>query len=125
MAGIKGQKPGKTDKPWGYELLFAKTEQYAGKVIFIKKGSRLSLQYHNKKDESIYVYDGELRLEIEGQGGVMFSPVLQRGEAMRIQPLTRHRMEAIQDTFIFEVSTPELDDVVRLEDDYGRAGKTT
>jgi mannose-6-phosphate isomerase len=124
MADSAGEKPRKTDKPWGYELLFARTDKYAGKVLYIKKGHRLSLQYHQKKDETIYVYEGELRLEIEGEGGAMSSPVLRSGEGMRIKPHTRHRMEAIKDTFIFEVSTPELEDVVRLADDYGRAGKT-
>ena len=118
----KGERPRKIDKPWGYELLFAHTDKYAGKVIFVKKGHRLSLQYHEKKDESIYVYDGELMLQIQGEDGVITSTVLKSGEGRRLKPLTRHRMEAIKDTYLFEVSTPELDDVKRLEDDYGRTG---
>ena len=118
---IKSEKHQKTEKPWGYELLFAHTDKYAGKVIFVKKGHRLSLQYHEKKDESIYVYDGELLFQIEGEDGQKASTVLGSGEGIRIKPLTRHRMEAIRDTFFFEVSTPELDDVKRIEDDYGRA----
>jgi mannose-6-phosphate isomerase len=124
MADINQELPRKTDKPWGYELLFAYTDKYVGKVIYVKQGHRLSLQYHEIKDETVYVYEGELRLEIEGEDGTMSSPVLKPGEGRRIRPMTKHRMEAIEDTYLFEVSTPELDDVVRLADDYGRADKT-
>jgi mannose-6-phosphate isomerase len=94
-----------------------------GKVIFVKKRHRLSLQYHEKKDETIYVYEGELLFMIGEKESEMNSVVLKSGEGMRVKPLMRHRMEALQDTFFFEVSTPELDDVVRLQDDYGRADK--
>jgi mannose-6-phosphate isomerase len=123
MTDVKPELPRKTDKPWGYELLFAHTDKYVGKVIFVKKGRRLSLQYHEQKDETIYVYDGELRLEIGEDERKMSSLVMKPGEGMRIKTLTRHRMEAIADTYIFEVSTPELEDVVRLADDYGREDK--
>ena len=112
--------PQKTEKPWGFELLFALTPKYAGKVIFVRKGHRLSLQYHEKKDESIYVYAGEILMEIEGGDGHMVSTTVQPGYSIRIPPFTRHRLEAIEDTTLFEVSTPELEDVKRLEDDYGR-----
>jgi mannose-6-phosphate isomerase len=112
--------PRKTEKPWGYELLFALTPQYAGKLIFVKKGHRLSLQYHEKKDETIYLYQGKMLLQIE-EKGKMVSKTLEPGQSVRIPPHTRHRQKAIEDTTLFEVSTPELDDVVRLEDDYGRA----
>lgn len=112
--------PRKTEKPWGYELLFALTPQYAGKLIFVRKGHRLSLQYHEKKDETIYLFQGEVLLEIE-VGGEMKSKTLKPGQSLRVLPRTKHRLKAIEDTMLFEVSTPELDDVVRLEDDYGRA----
>jgi len=113
--------PQKTEKPWGFELLFAHTPKYAGKLIFVKKGHRLSLQYHEKKDESIYIYEGKALVEIGGSGGRMESTMLQPGQCIMIPSLTRHRLQAIEDTTLFEVSTPELDDVVRVEDDYGRA----
>ena len=113
--------PQKTEKPWGFELLLAHTPKYAGKLIFVRKGHRLSLQYHEKKDESICIYEGKALVEIEGSDGRMESTMLQPGQCIRIPPLTRHRLQAIEDTTLFEVSTPELDDVVRVEDDYGRA----
>jgi mannose-6-phosphate isomerase len=112
--------PRKIDKPWGYELLFALTTQYAGKLLFVKKGHRLSLQYHQKKDETMYMHQGKARLEIE-EGGKMVSRTFEPGQSVRVPPGTRHRLEAIEDSTFFEVSTTELDDVVRLEDDYGRA----
>jgi mannose-6-phosphate isomerase-like protein (cupin superfamily) len=124
MAGIEGEKPRKTEKPWGYELLFAYSEKYAGKIIFVEKGHRLSLQYHKVKDETIHVYSGKLRLEIEDDRGEMQAPILTGGLGMRIKPMRKHRMEALEDTYLFEVSTPELDDVVRLADDYGREDKS-
>ena len=113
--------PQKTEKPWGFELLFAHTPKYAGKLIFVRKGHRLSLQYHEKKDESICIYEGKALVEIEGSDGRMESTMLQPGQCIRIPPLTRHRLQAIEDATLFEVSTPELEDVVRVEDDYGRA----
>ncbi len=113
--------PRKTEKPWGFELLFAQTPKYAGKLIFVRKGHRLSLQYHQKKDESIYVYEGKVLVELEGSDGRMTSATLQPSQCVRIPPLTKHRIQAIEDTTLFEVSTPELEDVTRLEDDYGRA----
>ncbi len=112
--------PRKTDKPWGFELLFALTPNYAGKLIFVKKGHRLSLQYHQKKDETIYMHQGKVLLEIE-EGGQMVPKTFLPGQSVRILPRTRHRLKAIEDTTLFEVSTTELEDVVRLEDDYGRA----
>lgn len=110
----------KVEKPWGWELWWTVTERYVGKVLFIEAGKRLSLQYHNLKDESIYVMDGELRLWVEGQDGELQEMTLGPGESHRVPALTRHRYEAITDTHLMEVSTPELEDVVRLEDDYGR-----
>ncbi|MBA7708570.1 hypothetical protein ES703_117472 [subsurface metagenome] len=113
--------PQKTEKPWGFELLFAHTPQYAGKVIFVAKGHRLSFQYHEKKDETMYIYEGKALLEMEGSDGRMVSTIVQHGQCIRIPPLTKHRLEAMEDTTLFEVSTPELEDVVRVEDDYRRA----
>ncbi|MGD9394593.1 MAG: cupin domain-containing protein [Dehalococcoidia bacterium] len=112
--------PHKTEKPWGYELLFALTPNYAGKLIFVKKGHRLSLQYHEKKDETMFLQEGKALLEIEVEGK-MTSVTLTPGQSRYIPPHTKHRLQAIEDTTLFEVSTTELDDVVRLEDDYGRA----
>jgi quercetin dioxygenase-like cupin family protein len=117
---MEAKLPQRTEKPWGFELLFAQTPNYAGKLIFIKKGHRLSLQYHQKKDETMYLYQGKMRLEIE-DGGKMAPKTFEPGQSIRIPPHTRHRLKAIEDTTLFEVSTPDLDDVVRLEDDYGRA----
>ena len=111
----------RVDKPWGYELRFARTERYAGKVLFIKAGSQLSLQYHETKDEAFLVHDGTLELVLdrgEAQQVVRMGP----GDARRIAPGTIHRFRAVTDCMLFEVSTPELEDVVRLEDDFGREG---
>src|SRR4030042_4031492 len=117
---MEDKLPRKIEKPWGFELLFAQTPKYAGKLIFVKKGHRLSLQCHQKKDETLYFHQGKALLEI-GDEGKMVSKTLLPGQSIRIPPPTRHRLQAIEDPTIFEVSTPELDDVVRLEDDYGRA----
>jgi len=117
---MEDKLPRKTEKPWGYELLFALTPKYAGKVIFVKKGHRLSLQYHEKKDETLYIYEGKALLDIEGNDKHMVSRVVQSGESITVPPFTRHRLKAIENTVFLEASTPELDDVVRIEDDYGR-----
>jgi len=106
-------------KPWGYELIFAQTERYVGKILHINEGESLSLQYHEMKEETLYVVDGELRLTIEHDGDRR-ELSLRKGEAFHIPPRLIHRMEAIVDTDVAEVSTTELDDVVRLEDRYGR-----
>ena len=109
----------RVDKPWGYELHWAKTDRYVGKVIHVNKGHALSLQYHNLKDETIYLWTGRITFEME-VNGVLTSREMKPGEAVHITPKTVHRMTAIEDSDIFEVSTPELHDVVRLEDRYGR-----
>jgi len=111
----------RVDKPWGYELLYATTEVYCGKVIFIRSGEQLSLQFHKKKDETIFVQFGRMELEIGEPGKPVDTEVVGPGRAFRLRPGTVHRMRALEDTTILEVSTPELDDVVRLEDRYGRA----
>ena len=114
----------KIDKPWGYELHFAVTDRYVGKVLFIRAGESLSLQYHRSKDESVYVSSGRLNLTIDEEGKLV-DKVLEPGQAVRIQPGMRHRFEAEVDTTLFEVSTPQLDDVVRLENTYDRASSDT
>jgi len=113
----------RVDKPWGYELRFVRTERYAGKVLFIKAGSQLSLQYHEKKDEAFLVQSGKLELVL-GQGPEQRVETLGPDEAWHVPPGTVHRFRAVTDCLLFEVSTPELEDVVRLEDDYGREGTT-
>jgi len=118
---MEDKLPQKTEKPWGFELLWAHTPKYAGKLIFVRKGHRLSLQYHEKKDETIYIHEGKVLMEIEGSDGRMESTILQAGQCRRIPPGTKHRIQAIEDTTFFEVSTPEREAVKRLEDHYGRA----
>src|SRR4029079_8725103 len=112
----------RVEKPWGYELHWAKTERYVGKLIHVTKGHALSLQYHNLKDETIYLHAGKLLFEIEIDGQLT-KREMQPGERVHITPKTVHRMTALEDSDIFEVSTPELHDVVRLEDRYGREDK--
>ncbi len=109
----------RVEKPWGYELHWAKTDRYVGKLIHVNAGHALSLQYHNVKDETIYLHSGRLRFEIQEDGKLVEREMLP-GERVHITPKTVHRMTAIEDSDIFEVSTPELDDVVRLQDRYGR-----
>jgi mannose-6-phosphate isomerase len=112
----------RVEKPWGYELHWARTEKYVGKLIHVNKGHALSLQYHNIKDETIFLWAGKLLFEIEIDGALSGREMLP-GESVHITPKTVHRMTAIEDSDIFEVSTPELTDVVRLEDRYGRVDK--
>jgi mannose-6-phosphate isomerase len=106
-------------KPWGYELIFAHTDRYVGKILHVNQGESLSLQYHEMKDETLYVVEGELKLTIECDGDRR-ELTLRKGEAFHIPPRLIHRMYAVVDTDVAEVSTPELQDVVRLEDRYGR-----
>jgi mannose-6-phosphate isomerase len=118
------EAPKRIDKPWGYELWWARTERYVGKILHLEKGHSLSLQYHNVKDETILVQAGELLFETrpKGETGELRRIVMKPGDVFHITPGTVHRMTGIEDTDILEVSTPELEDVVRLEDRYGRAG---
>ena len=111
----------RVDKPWGYELRFVRTDRYAGKVLFIKAGAQLSLQYHETKDEAFFVQSGALDLVL-GRGHDQTAVRMGPGDSRRISPGTVHRFRAVTDTLLFEVSTPELEDVVRIEDDYGREG---
>ena len=111
----------RVDKPWGHELIVAHTDRYVGKVLHIEPGQALSLQYHERKDETFFVARGEIELQVEEDGDLR-SQVLKEGESYHVAPDTRHRMIAGEaGCDLFEVSTPELDDVVRLEDRYGRA----
>jgi mannose-6-phosphate isomerase len=116
-------EPRKVEKPWGHELIWAETEQYVGKVLFVKAGESLSLQFHREKDESWLVQRGRAKLELGSAGDAVLSvEVIAAGACFRFRPGTVHRVTAIEDTTIFEVSTPRLDDVVRLDDAYGREG---
>lgn len=110
----------KVDKPWGHELIWARTERYVGKILFVRAGEALSLQYHRVKDETIMVLSGRLAFTSFADGEEPVTRELALNEPFHITPGLRHRMVAIDDTHIVEVSTPELDDVVRLEDRYGR-----
>lgn len=118
---MEGMLPRKTEKPWGYELLYALTPQYAGKLIFVKKGYRLSLQYHQEKDESMYLLLGKVLFSVQPQNGKMAETVGEPGYCLHLPPMMIHRIEALEDATILEVSTAQLSDVVRLQDDYGRA----
>lgn len=115
------QKIDRVEKPWGYELIWARTKDYVGKVLHIKKGHQLSLQYHKTKEETIIVNKGVMNFVYESEAGVLENIILQPGEAHHVPPGKKHRMIAVEDCDVFEVSTPQLDDVVRLEDSYGRA----
>ena len=114
----------RVDKPWGYELRWAITDRYLGKLIHIDGGHSLSLQYHVQKDETIYVASGVLDLVLEDGSGRLVTHRMSPGTSARVRPGRRHRFVAVEDTDLFEVSSPEIDDVVRLEDAYGRAGTT-
>ena len=114
--------PRRVDKPWGHELIWALTDRFCGKVIVIETGRRLSLQYHEAKDEAIYVTSGRLLLHLENDDGEMTARELGPGDAARVAVGRRHRFEAIERVELVEVSTPELADVVRVEDDFGREG---
>lgn len=115
--------PRRVEKPWGWELIWAEAEEYVGKLLFIREGEALSLQYHERKHESWLVHEGRARLEL-GQAGAGEPEILEvgPGDALRYPPGTLHRVTALEDTLILEVSTPHLDDVVRVEDRYGREG---
>jgi len=112
----------RVDKPWGYEIRWAITDRYLGKVLHINKGEALSLQFHERKEESQYIVSGAIDMELGGSDGVLTTHRMTVGDTLHIVPGMRHRMTAVEDTDIFEVSTSEIDDVVRIEDRYGRAG---
>jgi mannose-6-phosphate isomerase-like protein (cupin superfamily) len=111
--------PRRVEKPWGYELIWAHTDRYVGKILHIEPGHVLSLQYHERKDETIYVHRGEIifRVQLDGE---LTERRMREGERYHIPPGTVHQMEAVVSSDLLEVSTPELDDVIRLKDRYGR-----
>ena len=123
-AEVRAAGSGRVDKPWGFELRWAVNDRYLGKLIHIDAGHRLSLQYHVQKDETIFVRSGVLDLLLENDTGVVECHRLSRGMSAHIRPCRRHRFIAVEETELFEVSSPEIDDVVRLEDAYGREGTT-
>jgi quercetin dioxygenase-like cupin family protein len=114
------KKTVRVEKPWGHELIWAHTDRYVGKILHIKAGHALSLQYHQKKDETVHVLTGRMRFQTGAADEQLRESVLGPGESFHITPQLRHRMIAETDCDILEASTPELDDVVRLEDRYGR-----
>jgi len=114
--------PRRVEKPWGWELVWAEADAYAGKLLFVRAGESLSLQYHEAKDESWLVQEGRARLELGGVGDELETIEITAGDAFRFRPRTVHRVTAIEDTLVVEVSTTQLGDVVRLEDKYGREG---
>lgn len=113
----------RVNKPWGYEVVYGLTARYCGKILFMRKGEQLSLQFHRTKDEVIYVHEGLIELEIGEPGTAPMREVVGPGNGFHLTPGRVHRWLALEDSVILEVSTPELDDVVRLEDRYGRAPK--
>ena len=115
--------PRRVEKPWGWELIWALTDVYCGKILFVRAGESLSLQFHREKDESWLIHSGRAAVELGGVGEkVLKEEVVAPGTAFHYAPGTVHRVTALEDTTIIEVSTPQLDDVVRLEDAYGREG---
>lgn len=111
--------PYRVEKPWGYELIWALTDRYVGKILHIEPGRVLSLQYHNRKDETIHVLSGEIIFRVK-EGDALTERRMRPGESYHIAPLTVHQMEAVTAADLLEASTPEIDDVVRLQDRYGR-----
>jgi mannose-6-phosphate isomerase len=122
MSGEATQR--RVEKPWGNELIWVLTDRYCGKVITIDTGRRLSLQYHDRKDEAILVLAGRLRLHLEDESGAMTTRDMGPGESAHVPVGRRHRFESLERVELVEVSTPELDDVIRVEDDFGREGTT-
>ena len=112
--------PYRVEKPWGYELVWARTDRYVGKILHVNAGHALSCQYHNLKDETLHVLRGELILRL-GRADAMDERVFRAGDSMHIPAGLVHQMEAVTDTDVLEASTPELDDLVRVSDRYGRS----
>lgn len=112
--------PRTIEKPWGHELIYALTELYCGKVLVVRAGHALSLQYHELKDETLYLLSGRAEVELGELSGALEASALRPGDAFRLRPRTLHRLRAVADSTFLEVSTPHLEDVVRLDDDYGR-----
>jgi mannose-6-phosphate isomerase len=119
--GVQGQGQKRVEKPWGHEIWWAQTEHYAAKILVVERGHALSLQFHHEKDETSYLFSGRLRLSAGASETDLETRVVDAGHSWRNEPGRVHSIEALEDSVIFEVSTPQLDDVVRLEDRYGRA----
>ena len=113
----------RVEKPWGYELIWALSERYCGKILFVRAGEALSLQFHERKDETIYLQQGKAEIEIAARDEAPVREVVAAGASFRIRPGTVHRLRALEDALFLEVSTPDLDDVVRLDDRYGRGSR--
>ena len=124
-AEVREAQAGRVEKPWGHEVRWAMTDRYLGKLIHVNKGHQLSLQYHVQKDESIFIASGLLDLVLEDDNGDLQVHRMRPGMSARVRAGRRHRFIAVEDTDLFEVSSPEIDDVVRLEDSYGREGTST
>ena len=122
MSSRYAVEPRRVEKPWGWELVWAEADDYVGKLLFVRAGHSLSLQYHEVKDEAWLVQRGRASLELGEVGGELETVEIGPDDAFRFRPGTVHRVTAIEDTLVVEVSTPHLDDVVRLEDRYGREG---
>ena len=114
--------PRRVEKPWGWELVWAETESYVGKLLHVRAGQALSLQYHEVKDEAWLVQEGRASLELGEVGGELETVEIGPGDTFRFRPRTVHRVTAIDDLTVVEISTNHLDDVVRLDDRYGREG---
>jgi len=112
----------KVPKPWGHETIWAQSDRYVGKILHINAGQELSVQYHNKKDETVHLLSGEIVYRVQRDADLLEDVQLKLGESFRITPGTIHQIVALTDCDVLEVSTPELDDVVRLSDKYGREG---
>jgi mannose-6-phosphate isomerase-like protein (cupin superfamily) len=122
LPAVKRAEETIVEKPWGYEVRWAITERYLGKILHVRKGEALSLQYHNQKDECLLIFRGAIDAELGVDDGELKTVRMGEGDTIHLTPGTRHRFTAVEDADIYEVSTPEIDDVVRLEDRYGRAG---
>lgn len=120
-SGAGAFEPRVVEKPWGHELIWAHTDRYVGKILHVKEGHMLSLQYHEVKDETLHLLRGRMKFVVGPDPDALEAQVVEEGWSFRITPGTIHRMEALTDVDILEASTPELDDVVRIEDRYGRS----
>ena len=121
LPGSLDSLPSRVEKPWGHELIWANNRHYAGKILHVRAGHRLSLQYHERKHETLMVLSGRVRMTLSTPGGELVYVDAPAGQVFEVAPGRVHRIEAIETSEMLEVSTPELDDVVRLSDDYGRS----
>lgn len=120
LPAAEASAPRRVEKPWGHEIIWAETERYVGKILHVMAGHSLSLQYHERKDETLFLASGRVRLEVGESESHLRTTPFRVGDRIRLAAGTLHRIEALEDSDILEVSTPELDDVVRIKDRYGR-----